>query len=179
MQHILHQFTAENIAHALPGCRKVKPGQWKACCPAHTDNTPSLSITERNGKALFKCWSGCDQRDIIAALQRQGLWPEKKARQSAKIHTLTDKREMRAFIGAHEYNLKHGIPTNTKHQRLYQQYQRLLCSPFSPGEVIEMDLYCRLYRSDVKAGKTPSPDDSKKFMAFNRALVNREVPYAY
>ena len=40
----------------LQRLEKVKPkgnGKWTACCPAHTDKTPSLSITEASdGKVL-------------------------------------------------------------------------------------------------------------------------------
>lgn len=43
-------------------------------CPAHDDKTPSLSITDDNGKALFYCHTGCDQSAVIAALKERGLW---------------------------------------------------------------------------------------------------------
>jgi putative DNA primase/helicase len=43
--------------------------------PAHDDREPSLSISAgKNGKVLVRCHAGCDQRDVIAALQRRGLW---------------------------------------------------------------------------------------------------------
>ena len=41
-----------------------------ACCPAHDDRAPSLSITDATGgKVLVRCHAGCDQRDVIAALR--------------------------------------------------------------------------------------------------------------
>ena len=42
--------------------------QYKAKCPAHEDNEPSLSIGERDGKILFHCHAGCSHENIIAAL---------------------------------------------------------------------------------------------------------------
>ena len=58
-------MTAETIAKALGG-RKAG-GAWMACCPAHEDRVPSLSISSgRNGKVLVRCHAGCDQRDVIA-----------------------------------------------------------------------------------------------------------------
>ena len=64
---------AEIIAKALGG-RKVG-GAWMACCPAHEDRQPSLSITDaRGGKVLVRCHAGCDQRDVIAALRSRGAW---------------------------------------------------------------------------------------------------------
>jgi hypothetical protein len=65
--------TAEIIAEALGG-RKVGAG-WIARCPAHDDRKPSLSIGEgQGGTVLVHCHAGCDQRDVIAALNASGLW---------------------------------------------------------------------------------------------------------
>jgi hypothetical protein len=41
---------------------------WKALCPAHADKNPSLSIRERDGKMLLKCFAGCSFEAICAAL---------------------------------------------------------------------------------------------------------------
>lgn len=40
----------------------VKPnsGGWLACCPAHEDRSPSLSINAGDdGRVLLKCFAGC------------------------------------------------------------------------------------------------------------------------
>jgi putative DNA primase/helicase len=64
---------AEIIAKALGG-RKAG-GAWMACCPAHEDREPSLSITDaKGGKVLVRCHAGCDQRQVIAALRSRGVW---------------------------------------------------------------------------------------------------------
>ena len=68
-------MTAETIARALGG-RKVGQG-WTACCPAHDDREPSLSIRDADGKVLVRCHAGCDQRNVIAALKERGLWDGK------------------------------------------------------------------------------------------------------
>ncbi len=66
-------MTAETIAKALGG-RKAG-GAWMACCPAHDDREPSLSIIDGNGgKVLVRCHAGCDQRDVIGALRSRGVW---------------------------------------------------------------------------------------------------------
>lgn len=41
---------------------------WTSLCPAHADNTPSLSIKEVNGKILIKCFSGCTVEAICSEL---------------------------------------------------------------------------------------------------------------
>ncbi|MDR6304614.1 DNA primase [Nitrobacter vulgaris] len=66
-------MTAETIAKALGGHRAG--ATWMARCPVHEDRSPSLAISAgKDGKVLVRCHAGCDQRDLIAALQRRGLW---------------------------------------------------------------------------------------------------------
>jgi hypothetical protein len=66
-------MNAENIAKALDG-RKAGVA-WLAKCPGHDDRTPSLSIRQaEHGKVLVRCHAGCNQKRVIAALRRRGLW---------------------------------------------------------------------------------------------------------
>jgi hypothetical protein len=63
------------LAEALGG--RANGHGWTACCPAHEDSTPSLSISEgANGKVLLKCHAGCTQLAVIEALQNRGVWPK-------------------------------------------------------------------------------------------------------
>jgi putative DNA primase/helicase len=69
------RLDAAEIAAALGG-RKSGRG-WSACCPAHDDRTPSLSIQDADdGRVLVHCHAGCDQARVIATLQSRGLWPK-------------------------------------------------------------------------------------------------------
>jgi len=56
--------------HELSGREPVKSGSgFKACCPAHEDSNPSLGISEGpDGKVFLKCYAGCSNKAIIAAL---------------------------------------------------------------------------------------------------------------
>lgn len=47
-----------------------KNGKYQAMCPAHKhpSNRPSLSITEKNGKILLKCFSNCTFQAILQSL---------------------------------------------------------------------------------------------------------------
>jgi putative DNA primase/helicase len=66
---------AEAIARALGGRRAG--GGWMACCPAHADRDPSLSIRDAgDGKVLVRCHAGCEQARVIGALRLRGLWEE-------------------------------------------------------------------------------------------------------
>jgi hypothetical protein len=68
----------EKVLDRLNKAKSVGPGKWKACCPAHDDKDPSLSIRETaDGKVLLHCWAGCELRDITAAigLELRDLFP--------------------------------------------------------------------------------------------------------
>jgi putative DNA primase/helicase len=62
-----------NVADALARLKCVRPcaGVHVACCPAHDDQHPSLSIREENGEARFHCFKGCSYCAIITALGDQ------------------------------------------------------------------------------------------------------------
>ena len=62
-------MTAESIIRRLGGRGKM------ALCPAHEDRSPSLSVEDRNGKILVRCFGGCGQKAVIEALHGRGLWP--------------------------------------------------------------------------------------------------------
>jgi hypothetical protein len=67
-------LTAHEMTVALGGRWRGRNGA--ACCPAHRDRDPSLSIADgREGRVLVKCFGGCDQGAVIAALRARGLWP--------------------------------------------------------------------------------------------------------
>jgi hypothetical protein len=51
----------------LDGVRKSGRG-WVARCPAHADQTPSLSIHEGDAGLLVKCWAGCTAEETVTAL---------------------------------------------------------------------------------------------------------------
>jgi hypothetical protein len=57
------------ILPLLTKVRPRRPGQWSACCPAHEDKSPSLSVLEfPDGGVTFTCFAGCSKPEIVAAL---------------------------------------------------------------------------------------------------------------
>src|SRR5262245_6684234 len=67
---------AERLARALPKARR-EGDHWRACCPAHPDENPSLTVNDgRNERILVRCWSaGCPYEAIVAAARARGIWP--------------------------------------------------------------------------------------------------------
>ncbi|MEM7778064.1 MAG: toprim domain-containing protein [Pseudomonadota bacterium] len=61
---------AERLTRALGGT--WHGGYGMACCPAHNDRTPSLSIRDGDGKrVLLYCHAGCEYGGIRAAIERR------------------------------------------------------------------------------------------------------------
>lgn len=83
-QALSHQYSNESPVDRLLGrLDKVKtagPSRWKACCPAHGDRNPSLSIRETDdGTVLIRCWAGCSAAEVMQAvgLEMKDLFPPK------------------------------------------------------------------------------------------------------
>jgi hypothetical protein len=52
----------------LKGVHRCGRDRWTACCPAHDDYDPSLSVAHRSGRWLLKCFAGCSVEAITAVL---------------------------------------------------------------------------------------------------------------
>lgn len=63
-------MVAERLLSRLDKARQLGRGRWIACCPAHDDRRPSLSITEADdGRVLIHCFGQqCSVGDIVAAV---------------------------------------------------------------------------------------------------------------
>ena len=62
-------MSAETLLSRLSKVRQTGTGRWIACCPAHEDRSPSLSIREADdGRVLLHDFGGCDVADVLGAL---------------------------------------------------------------------------------------------------------------
>lgn len=53
----------------LDKVQRIGRGRWKACCPAHDDKSPSLSIRELDdGRVLLHCFGGCPVENVLSSL---------------------------------------------------------------------------------------------------------------
>jgi 5S rRNA maturation endonuclease (ribonuclease M5) len=73
---------AAELAAALGG-KKTSTG-WMCRCPSHDDSTASLSIADGDNGTIVKCFASCSQSDVIAALDKRGLWERKTSTSTKK-----------------------------------------------------------------------------------------------
>ena len=76
--------------------KKLGGNRYIACCPAHDDRNPSLSITQGKDKLLVHCFAGCSQAEVIDALVALGLW-HKKSNTSSIPYSSDELSYMRFF----------------------------------------------------------------------------------
>lgn len=73
-------MSADQLLGLLDKVKRTGQGKYQACCPAHADKRPSLSIRELDdGRILVHCWAGCSVTDVLAAvgLGMESLFPER------------------------------------------------------------------------------------------------------
>lgn len=110
--------------------------RWMACCPAHQDKSPSLSIREASdGRVLIHCWAGCSALDVLEAvgLDFDALFPEKLADHKPRERQPFSHREAMAalvpevlLVALASSMLKAGKAlSEIDHSRLMQASQRL------------------------------------------------------
>lgn len=70
----------DDFVSRLDKVRRVGPGRYIACCPAHADKSPSMNAREvDDGRILIICRAGCSSGEILAAmgLEFSDLFPER------------------------------------------------------------------------------------------------------
>ena len=60
---------AWDALRAQPGVRGSRIGYFFACCPAHDEQTPSLSVLlTKGGVTHLHCFAGCREIDLLHAV---------------------------------------------------------------------------------------------------------------
>ena len=64
----------------LEKVKRTGQESYVACCPAHADKNPSMTITEKDdGRVLLHCFAGCSVEEILGSvgLTFDDLFPER------------------------------------------------------------------------------------------------------
>lgn len=62
-------MSIQTLLNSLNKVKQTTRQNWIACCPAHDDNTPSLSIKEvDDGRILIHCFAGCPTESVLNAV---------------------------------------------------------------------------------------------------------------
>ena len=62
-------MTIENILNSLHKVKSTGHGTYIACCPAHDDRSPSMTIREcDDGRILLHCFGGCEPQSILSSI---------------------------------------------------------------------------------------------------------------
>lgn len=121
-----------DLVARLEKAKRTSRDSWLACCPAHKDRTPSLTIRALDdGRILIHCFSGCGAADVMAAigLETADLFPESLGNldRVRQPFTATDalralRREV-AVCALSSADLAEGKPVD--HERLFLASERI------------------------------------------------------
>ncbi len=73
-------MSTDALLSQLAGVKRTGVNRWIACCPAHSDKRPSLTVCELDdGRVLAHCFAGCSVEEVLHAvgLEFDALYPEK------------------------------------------------------------------------------------------------------
>lgn len=128
----------DRVLSLLTKTRRRQPGQWSACCPAHDDKGPSLSVRETpEGAVLLHCFAGCEVAEIVAAigLELHDLFPPQDRpanapKRTAKLLTTGQALDLlhdeAQLVGICAGNIGHGVAlTDADRERVLQAAGRI------------------------------------------------------
>jgi hypothetical protein len=140
------------IDRVLPRLQKVSQTAdgWQACCPAHDDQNPSLSVgIGKDGRLLLHCHAGCRFADVIKAL---GLRPADPA---------PDPDRARVLLGAdeHRVNAEAEAGLAARAEGLYQRGGQLV----------------RVVRTEAPGARVRRPDAAPVIRALPGPILREEL----
>ncbi|WP_051231790.1 virulence-associated protein E [Stutzerimonas azotifigens] len=119
----------EKVLSRLDKVKAAGAGKWKACCPAHDDRDPSLSIREaEDGKVLLHCWAGCSTSDITAAigLELRDLFPSSERKGAPRGPSREAKQLEGWILSIGISHIQRGVPMSQADQERFELAKRRL-----------------------------------------------------
>jgi hypothetical protein len=140
MQRLHEGRGIDLLLSRLQRVKRTGAGRWIACCPAHEDEHPSLSIRElEDGLVLVHCFAGCGTADVVAAVEMDfcDLFPEQpiahRRRRERRPFSAEDvlgcvRHEVTIVAIAASHRAQGRALSATDYERLQQAAQRLLAA---------------------------------------------------
>ena len=91
----------DKLLSRLDRVNERSDGQYLACCPAHEDKSPSLSIKEVDGgRVLVYCFAGCSAAEVCASvgLELRDLFRVGESQQSYQVGPRLSHRDLLALL---------------------------------------------------------------------------------
>lgn len=79
--HSIQSSGIDNLFSRLDKVKRTGNGTYQACCPAHADKSPSLTIRETDdGTILLHCFAGCSAYEVVSAvgMELSDLFPPRE-----------------------------------------------------------------------------------------------------
>lgn len=129
-------MSADVFLSKLDKVRKTGPESWVACCPAHDDKSPSLSVRDADdGRVLVHCFAGCGVIEILASvgLTIDDLFPARLAYNHSPMRrpfpaadVLENITRETSIVAVAACNIRQGIAlSDTDHERLLVASERI------------------------------------------------------
>lgn len=129
-------MSADILLSKLLKVRQTSRNSWVACCPAHEDKRPSMTIKETDaGTVLVHCFAQCGAVDILSAvgLDFDALFPPKSVdyskpqrRAFPALDILQSIATETMIVAVAACNVRQGIALNDDdHQRLLVASERI------------------------------------------------------
>jgi predicted P-loop ATPase len=103
--------TIDNVLSRLNSHEQYRGKDIKCHCPAHDDNTESLSVTEaKDGKVLIHCHAGCDTDSVLAAvgLTFADLSPDGATHTNGNGNGTKKRSKLGSIIATYDYTDEQG-----------------------------------------------------------------------
>jgi hypothetical protein len=139
-----HMNKINQIIERLEKVKRTGQGKWLACCPAHPDKSPSLTITQTDdGKILIHCFSGCQVSDVVAAvgLELSNLFPENPSYKKGTKPPKFNKYELFDLLINNSYILVLAIRQLSNGEPLNQQDQLIVIK--AENTINDIAMECR------------------------------------
>ena len=117
----------ETLLNQLDKVKRTGDGKWLACCPAHDDSDPSMSIREMaDGRILIHCFAGCTPAEIMASvgLSMTDLFPDGPIYHRSKSLLPKEHRDAEALYKDRVY-LQLAFEKRSRGERLTPQEMKL------------------------------------------------------